>query len=251
MVPADVSFGMATRWPGCVASSGRVGNHTVNEVQLAHGGYRQQEGVEIGHAHAARELVEHAGKSYPAIDHLQEARVPAFSVGQYFGAETFEVQLHMVRIQTEAVCHVERVHHVHIVGPGSRPVLPRVAAGVGADEALAPVGRRARFVVRLQRGAVVLPFVAELGAPWLEPRAVFDETLPVVVAGLVSKVAQLGALRLRQCLAARLAPGIVGFLRVQRDHTVRMAGAKRRRAGRGLYQVEHEAVFRVFVNLAS
>jgi len=116
-------------------------------------------------------------------------------------------------------------------------------------ESLAPVGRGAPFVVRLQRGRVVLSLVAELGPPGLEPAAVPYQPLPIVMAGHVPQMAEQRAVRFGQRGAARLAPSIVGLLHV--DDSVRMAGDHRCAAGHLLQQVEEQTALRVVVDLAA
>jgi hypothetical protein len=49
-----------------------LGDHAMNELQLAHRGARQHEGVVVGLPHAARQLVEHVGQQHPAVDEIQE-----------------------------------------------------------------------------------------------------------------------------------------------------------------------------------
>lgn len=43
-------------------------NNQVNEVQLGDDGWRQDERVEVGLAHAPRQLVEHPGQFDPGVD---------------------------------------------------------------------------------------------------------------------------------------------------------------------------------------
>ena len=51
-------------------------DHLVDELQLAHGHARQHEGVVVGLAHAARQLVEHVGEAHPAVEEVEELAPP-------------------------------------------------------------------------------------------------------------------------------------------------------------------------------
>src|SRR5262245_19103766 len=91
--------------------------------------------------------------------------------------------------QAERARGFERVDHVEVVRPGLCEILPGVRAGIGGDEMLRPVGRRPFGIVALERGGVVLPFVAEYRAEFLELRRRRDQAIPIVVRDLVAEVA--------------------------------------------------------------
>ena len=125
-----------------------------------------------------------------------------------------------------------RVDHVEIVRPGLGPVFPRMGAGVGADEALLPVGGRGALVVRLERLGVVGALVAEDAPELLERRRARDQPIPVVVAALVAHVPEQRPIRLVERRPPLLALGIVGFGDVDGDDAVGVAGQHRRPAVR-------------------
>jgi len=116
-----------------------------------------------------------------------------------------------------------------------------MAAGIGADEALAPVGRRAVGIVLLQRGAVVLALVAEQLAEGAQPFARLDQQLPVVMTGLMAQMAEQRAVGLAEVAAALLTARVVGLGGVKRDDAIGMAGDDGRPTGQRQQQVEGQA----------
>ena len=130
---------------------------------------------------------------------------------------------------------------MQVVRPGFRPVLPWVGSGVSADEAVLPIGRRARSIVGPQRLAVVRPLIAEDRAKVLLPAGVADQPVPVVVPRLVSQVAQQRPVRFVQFESPAYPFVVVGFRDVQGDHAVGMAGHDAL-PGLVCQELEHRAV---------
>ncbi|KAF5288607.1 hypothetical protein FQR65_LT20931 [Abscondita terminalis] len=100
-----------------------------------------------------------------------------------------------------------------------------MGAGIGADEAVAPVVvSRVRLVVALQCLPVVLALVAEQRAEILDAAGALHQLLPEEMAGFVAQVADQCAIGLVQRQAPPGALGVIGFGHVQRDGAVGMAG---------------------------
>ena len=89
--------------------------------------------------------------------------------------------------------------------------------GVGADVRLRPVRRRALLVVTLHGLVVVLAVVTEQLAERLEGTAIPDQPVPVVVADLVTQMAEHRAIGLAHLLAHVLAERGIRLGDVQRD----------------------------------
>ena len=119
---------------------------------------------------------------------------------------------------------LQRVHDVQVVGPALGEVLPRVGAGVAADEPLLPVRRRTLGVVSFETDAIVLALVAEQHAEPLQPNAVSHQPLPIVVTDLAAEVSEQRAVGLPHFLAGALALGVVGLGDVDGDQPLLMAG---------------------------
>ena len=142
----------------------------VHDVQLAQHRGREHEGVEMHQPHAAREFVEHGVELRPAAHELDEAgafrvvsTVRAFlrAIVQHRRSEGLGRELHSAAVEAEALCGVQRVLQMQVVGSRLGPLFPRVAAGVSTDVLQRPIGPRALRVVALQRGAVVGPLIAD------------------------------------------------------------------------------------------
>src|SRR5262249_51578483 len=121
----------------------------------------------------------------------------------------------------------QRVDHVKVVRPGFREVFPRMGARIGRYEALRPVERRALLVMRPERRAVIVPFVAEYAPELVEPARVADQQVPVVVPDLVTEMTEQRAIGLLHDVAHALAFGIVRLRQAEGDETAGVAGHHR------------------------
>ena len=89
-----------------------------------------------------------------ALDHVVERGGPAAVHGEV-GLQGGLIGAAGPQRQAAADGRLQRVGDVEVVGPGLGPVFPRVRRGVGGDETLLPVGRRALLVVALERRRVI------------------------------------------------------------------------------------------------
>ena len=80
----------------------------------------------------------------------------------------------------------------------------------------------------LESPGVVLPLVAEPLTEVVDERAVLDQSVPIVVADLVTKMAQEGAVRFVEPEPPSLTFHLIRLGRIQRDHPVSMPGEHRR-----------------------
>ncbi len=223
-----------------------VGDHLMNELQLAHRGTRQDERVVIRLAHAARQLVEHVGQADPAVQEVQELhRVRMVGLPQVGGLEQIAGEFGTRRVHAEAHGGICRVGHVQVVRPGFGPVLPRMRTGVAGHETVAPIGDRALLVMRLEGGGVVGAFVAEQRAIVFQPVRRIDQQVPVVVADLVPEMPHQRSIRFPHLGANALAHCVFRFLCVEGDDAVFMARQHMRAAGHVAQEVEGEPVDRV------
>ncbi len=187
-------------------------------MQLGHHVARQHEGVKVRLAHAARHLIEHGRQACPVVQESQKLPGPRM-LGLVHGVkrEGREFKIELLHAEAEAQRRVHRVAHVQVVRPAFGPVFPRVRAGVGADEVQRPVGRRAFFVVALERCRVVGGFVAKKLVKPFHPGRAGHQAVPVVMSHLMPEMPQQRAVRLVHRLAHGFALGIVGFVDVQGD----------------------------------
>src|ERR1051325_8812074 len=102
------------------------------------------------------------------------------------------------------------------------PVLPRMRAGVGGDEALLPILRRSLPVVVLKGLRVVFPLISETVAKSIDDAGSFDQPVPEVMADLMPEVTEESSIWLAQFFAATFALAIVGFSDVDCDLAVRV-----------------------------
>src|SRR6186713_2549376 len=98
---------------------------------------------------------------------------------------------------------------MQIVGPTLGPIFPWMGARVSAYIALLPIGRRAAFIMILEGILVVLTLVAEQLPEEIEPVAVLNQPIPIVVADFVPKMAQERSVRLVHCQSPLFALHIV------------------------------------------
>ncbi len=87
-----------------------------------------------------------------------------------------------------------------------------------------PAQRRPVPVVPLERRLVIGPLVAEGGAESLQQRTVGDETVPEVMADLVTEVPQKSAVRLLLQGAFLLPVDVVGLRDIEGDQSVVVTG---------------------------
>ena len=87
-----------------------------------------------------------------------------------------------------------------------------------------------------ERGAVVVPLVAEKGAKRLLASGRCDQDVPVEVSALVAEMAEEGAIRLAELLTLALALDGVRLGDVDGDDAVEVAG------GRAEKEIEREAI---------
>src|SRR4051812_20374141 len=97
-------------------------------------------------------------------------------------------------------------------------------AGVGRDEPLRPMRRRAVVIVVLQRLAVIRLLVAEYVAEFADERRVRDQPVPIVVRDLVPEVPEQGPVWLAHLAPRAFAFGIVGFREIDGDEAIVVAG---------------------------
>lgn len=119
---------------------------------------------------------------------------------------------------------VQRIHDVHIVSPGLGPVFPGVGAGIGGHERGLPIRRRTAGVMAPQGLVVVRALVAEALAKIGMPVATANQSIPVVVRGLMAKVAENGAIGFGHRLAHALAHRGIGLGDIDGNEPVRMTG---------------------------
>ena len=166
----------------------------MNEMQLGNYRGRQHERIKVGLAHAASQLIEHRRQFDPGVDQQQKGvGLGVARFGQGFVGIGLKVQFDVAGAHAQAQGGVQGVHHVQVMRPGFRPVFPGVHAGVGADEVRLPVGGRACFIVVLQGLAVVGTLITEQRAAGVQPGAVGDQPVPVVMADLVAEMPEQGA----------------------------------------------------------
>src|SRR5208337_4741697 len=105
---------------------------------------------------------------------------------------------------------------------------PRMDAGVRTDELLLPVNAWPLVVMLLESLVVVLPLVAEPLTKVVDERAVLDQSVPIVVADLVTEMTQDSAVRFVEPEPPPLAFHLIRLGHIQRDHPVIMPGEYRR-----------------------
>ena len=160
---------LSLRRRGCTLS--RAPHEVVNEAQLLHDRWRDDERIEIGSAHRAIDAVHGDDERRPGVDNPLD-RTDRIRV---------EVELGEMRAffvdrrrdpEPERARRFERVHDVEVMGPGFGEILPRMRGCVSRDKALRPIGGGALLVVALQRRFIVLRIVSERRAALLELAAV-------------------------------------------------------------------------------
>src|SRR6185369_10347251 len=94
---------------------------------------------------------------------------------------------------------LERVEHVHVMGPAFGPIFPWMHRCVRADVTGAPIGRRAFAVMPLQRTRIIDGFVAEqLPKFFQSPWHFFNQAEPIVMTDLVAKMTEQRAIDLAE-----------------------------------------------------
>ncbi len=120
----------------------------MHETQLRHHGWGEDKWIKIRVAHGAVEAVHGEGQRQPGTDDLGHAdgfvRIEVDVRRQGFILD--QARFHA---DPEGSGHFQRIDDVQVVRPGLGPVLPRMGAGILADVAFLPVGRRAFLVVAL------------------------------------------------------------------------------------------------------
>ena len=169
-----------------------------------------------------------------------------FGVVEGGAGERLVIQVHFAGAHAEAQSGVDGVHHMQIMRPGFGPVFPGVHGGVGADAGVVPIRARAVLVVLVEGVGVTGAFVAEQVAKRWKPVAVGDQPIPIVMADFMAKVAEQGAVRFAHLHTDFFAVGVVGFLDVEGDQAVGMAGGRRVAFQVDADEVEGQAV--VFVD---
>src|SRR5271165_4764011 len=114
------------------------------------------------------------------------------------------------------------------MGPCLGPVFPRMDVGVRTDELLLPVNAWPLVVMLLECLGVVLPLVAEPLTEVVDERAVLDQSVPIVVADLVTEMTQEGAVRLVEPESPPLTFHVIRLGHIQCDDPVIMPGEHRR-----------------------
>ena len=132
--------------------------------------------------------------------------------------------------------------HVEVEAPGLGEIFPGVCGGVGAHKAALPARRRAVVVVLLEGlGVGRIAVVAEDRIASVFAFA-FDKRHPIVVADFVAEMANQRPVRLVHLFADALALDRVGFVKVDRDQPVGVAGEDRLVVG-SRFEVELQRVF--------
>ena len=202
----------------------------MDELEFFDGGGGEEEGVEVGQAHAAVEGIEGAGEGKPVLEDLRKRGVEGGGLGGVGGHEP-GVGVGGVEGDAEADGGFDGVDDVEVVGPGFGPIFPRMGAGVGADVAVLPVGGGAALIIAEEGGGVVPFLVAEKLAEAGEAGRPGDELVPVVMGDLVTEMAEEGAVGFVQADALALAFLIVGFGDVDGDLALGVAGERGRTEG--------------------
>src|SRR6185295_12896673 len=97
-------------------------------------------------------------------------------------------------------------------------------ASVSAHEGLVPIRRGTVGVVLLKGRVVVDPFITEHSAKRFQPRRISDQLVPIVMAYLVTKMAEQRPVRLMHGHPPLFTLHIVGFVEIDRNQAVFMPG---------------------------
>src|SRR3954447_12276332 len=103
------------------------------------------------------------------------------------------------------------------MGETFRPIFPWMRGSICANVILPPALRRAVVVMALQRLRIILLLVAEERAKPRQIGRAAQQDVPVMVADLVTEVADQGAVRLVHLCAPGFPLGVVSFGDVQSD----------------------------------
>src|SRR5687768_4432038 len=99
----------------------------------------------------------------------------------------------------------DTIHDVKVVSHRFRPVFPGMCRGVRTDMTLSPIFQRSVAVIALKRLHIVASVIAEECAEGFERCRGPDESVPIKVRRLVSKMAQESSIRLVELHAPLLA----------------------------------------------
>lgn len=138
----------------------------VDEVEFGDAGGVEDEGVEVGLAHAAGDFVEDGGEADPGVEGMEEgfAVGGGFGLEEDFGGEGMDAQGDAGGVQAEVHDGIEGGPDMEVMGPGLGPILPGMGGGIGADVTGLPIFGGAVGVVVFEGGFVVGLFIAEDGA---------------------------------------------------------------------------------------
>ena len=102
-----------------------------------------------------------------------------------------------------------------------------MGTGVGADEALGPVGRGPTLVVPREGRAVVRTLVPKDKTEGGKPRAMLEQAVPIIMATLMAEMAQEGTVGLVELVPPLLPLHVVRLRHIDRDYSVVVAGEHR------------------------
>lgn len=145
---------------------------------------------------------------------------------------------------------LQRIDDVEVVRKTLGEILPRVGAGIGADETPLPIRTHPVLVMALQCCAVVLALVAERLAEAVEIIDVADQLVPDEMTGLVAEVAEQRPVGLVHRHARHFARHVVRLGRADGNQAVVVAGhGGHDEAGAVdlvLEEIEHQPALRIF-----
>src|SRR5665213_3927820 len=114
-------------------------------------------------------------------------------------------------IHAEGAGHFQGIDNVEVMRPGLGEILPGMRGSISADETFLPVGNSAIGVIDLQRLAVIHRLIAENIPTRLDETAVTNQNIPKIMADLMTKVTEQGAVGFVHGRAPLLSFGVVGF----------------------------------------
>ena len=213
-------------------------------VQFGDDGRIQHKGVGKGVAERGVEFIGREGKQHPAVDGIKEELIQRGSTVRLKGGavEGVHAEMEAAEVEPQPPGGVQGFLHVEIMGEGFGPVLPGVAAGIGTDETGGPIGRRAALMVTGEGLILVLAVIAKHSAALPQPDGIAGKKLPVIMGQLVPEVPRKGAVMLAHLLLDGGASGWIGFVEIQGDEAVHMAGEDRGATREGFQKIEPDSI---------
>src|SRR3954447_5743662 len=200
-----------------------VPDQAVNEAELVDNDRREDERIEIAHAHGAVDAVHGEGEGQPCVDDGLD--VPRFVRVEADARRQLPVAVHLgPHLHAELASHLQSVDDVKIVRPGLGEIFPGMRGRVGRNVVLLPVRRGAFGIVTLQGLTVIGGIVAEHGAAFVQHAAVAHQHVPEIVPDLVAEMPEQRPVGLAHLQPAPLALDVVGLGQRDRDQAVVVAG---------------------------